>query len=157
MQIIVLNHPGLIHVGYEPHFLAHAISLPCKILKIINTFDRRTEREIEKEPRFIRTGNAANLLIKPSKPICVQEFQALPHCGRFALRDIRITVAVGIVTGLNYYIPPLPKWKDLRVFLIAWKKEAGCSFHNTVLPLELLQLIIEFAYEQSLPKPLRVI
>ena len=33
----------------------------------------------------------------PSKPLCVESFQDYPPLGRFAVRDMRQTVAVGII------------------------------------------------------------
>lgn len=33
----------------------------------------------------------------PSKPMCVESFQEYPPLGRFAVRDMRQTVAVGVI------------------------------------------------------------
>ena len=45
----------------------------------------------------IKSGDAAIVELVPSKPMCVEAFSEFPHLGRFAVRDMRQTVAVGII------------------------------------------------------------
>jgi elongation factor 1-alpha len=35
--------------------------------------------------------------MKPQKPMCVESFSEFPPLGRFAVRDMKQTVAVGVV------------------------------------------------------------
>lgn len=37
----------------------------------------------------------------PSKPMCVESFQEYPPLGRFAVRDMRQTVAVGVIKSVE--------------------------------------------------------
>ena len=37
----------------------------------------------------------------PSKPMCVETFTEYPPLGRFAVRDMRQTVAVGVIKGVS--------------------------------------------------------
>jgi elongation factor 1-alpha len=37
----------------------------------------------------------------PSKPMCVESFTDYPPLGRFAVRDMRQTVAVGVVKSVE--------------------------------------------------------
>ncbi|KAG0083800.1 translation elongation factor EF-1 alpha [Podila epicladia] len=37
----------------------------------------------------------------PSKPLCVETFQEYPPLGRFAVRDMRQTVAVGVIKSVE--------------------------------------------------------
>jgi len=37
----------------------------------------------------------------PSKPMCVEAFSAYPPLGRFAVRDMRQTVAVGVIKAVE--------------------------------------------------------
>jgi len=37
----------------------------------------------------------------PSKPLCVETFTDYPPLGRFAVRDMRQTVAVGVIKEVN--------------------------------------------------------
>ena len=46
---------------------------------------------------FIKSGDAAFVTLIPSKPICVEAFAVYLPLGRFAVRDMRQTVAVGVI------------------------------------------------------------
>lgn len=57
----------------------------------------------EENPKSIKSGDAAIVNLVPSKPMCVESFQEFPPLGRFAVRDMRQTVAVGVIkVGLNW-------------------------------------------------------
>lgn len=45
------------------------------------------------------------MVLTPTKPLCVESFQEFPPLGRFAVRDMRQTVAVGVikVSQLNIF------------------------------------------------------
>ena len=45
----------------------------------------------------VKSGDAAIVDMKPSKPMCVEPFTNYPPLGRFAVRDMRQTVAVGVI------------------------------------------------------------
>jgi len=96
-QVIVLNHPGQIHAGYAPVLDCHTSHIACKFSELLTKVDRRTGKEMEKEPKNIKTGDAAMVLLVPSKPMCVETFAEYPPLGRFAVRDMRQTVAVGVI------------------------------------------------------------
>merc|ERR1719193_1459108 len=59
--------------------------------------DRRTGKSTEDNPKFIKSGDAAIVKLVPSKPMCVESFSEYPPLGRFAVRDMRQTVAVGVI------------------------------------------------------------
>ena len=59
--------------------------------------DRRTGKSTEDAPKFIKSGDAAIVKLVPSKPMCVKPFSEFPPLGRFAVRDMRQTVAVGVI------------------------------------------------------------
>merc|ERR1719499_2195052 len=59
--------------------------------------DRRTGKSTEDNPKFIKSGDAAIVQLVPSKPMCVEAFSEYPPLGRFAVRDMRQTVAVGVI------------------------------------------------------------
>jgi len=96
-QVIVLNHPGQIHSGYTPVLDCHTAHIACKFSEILTKVDRRTGKEIEKEPKNIKSGDAAMVKLIPSRPMCVESFSDYPPLGRFAVRDMRQTVAVGVI------------------------------------------------------------
>merc|ERR1712061_622670 len=96
-QVIVLNHPGQVSNGYSPVLDCHTAHIACKFAEIKEKVDRRTGKSTENNPKFIKSGDAAIVLLTPSKPMCVEAFTDYPPPGRFAVRDMRQTVAVGVI------------------------------------------------------------
>ncbi|GMH45228.1 hypothetical protein BSKO_13185 [Bryopsis sp. KO-2023] len=96
-QVIIMNHPGQISNGYSPVLDCHTSHVACKFADITTKIDRRSGKELEKSPKFIKNGDAAFVDMIPSKPMCVEVFTQYPPLGRFAVRDMRQTVAVGII------------------------------------------------------------
>jgi elongation factor 1-alpha len=100
-QVIVLNHPGQISNGYAPVLDCHTAHIACKFSEILEKIDRRTGKAMEEFPKFIKSGDAAIVKMVPSKPLCVESFQEYPPLGRFAVRDMRQTVAVGVIKSVE--------------------------------------------------------
>jgi len=100
-QVIVLNHPGQVGPGYAPVLDCHTAHIACKFSEILEKIDRRTGKSIEQNPKFIKSGDAAIVKMTPSKPMCVEAFTDYPPLGRFAVRDMRQTVAVGVIKSVD--------------------------------------------------------
>lgn len=96
-QVIVLNHPGEIRNGYTPVLDCHTAHIACKFNEIKEKCDRRTGKATEEAPKAIKSGDAAIVNLIPTKPLCVEAFADYPPLGRFAVRDMRQTVAVGVI------------------------------------------------------------
>jgi len=106
-QVIVLNHPNEIAAGYTPVVDCHTAHIACKFEKLISKMNKRTGQKEEDEPKAIKSGDAAMCLMIPTKPLCVEPFAEYAPLGRFAVRDMRQTVAVGIIKKVNK-----GAWKD---------------------------------------------
>jgi len=96
-QVIVLNHPGEIKNGYSPVLDCHTAHIACKFHEIKEKCDRRSGKKLEDNPKFVKSGDAAMVDMIPSKPMCVEPFSQYPPLGRFAVRDMKQTVAVGVI------------------------------------------------------------
>jgi len=115
-QVIVINHPGQIHNGYTPVLDCHTAHIACRFDKLKQKIDKRNGKVIEEAPEFIKKGEAALVEIVPSKPMVVESFNEYPPLGRFAVRDMRQTVAVGVIKevtkkDMNAKPGPTPKTK----------------------------------------------
>jgi len=96
-QVIVMNHPGQISNGYSPVLDCHTAHVACKFATIKEKMDRRSGKVLEENPKFVKTGDACIVDMIPTKPMCVESFTDFPPLGRFAVRDMRQTVAVGVI------------------------------------------------------------
>lgn len=100
-QVIVLNHPGQIGAGYTPVLDCHTAHIACKFAEIIEKIDRRTGKVMEAAPKFVKSGDAAIVKLVSQKPLCVEAYTDFPPLGRFAVRDMRQTVAVGVIKSVE--------------------------------------------------------
>lgn len=96
-QVIIMSHPGQIQNGYTPVLDCHTAHIATKFKNIDEKSDRRTGKTLEVNPAFVKNGDACEVTMEPSKPMVVESFQEYPPLGRFAVRDMRQTVAVGVV------------------------------------------------------------
>ncbi len=100
-QIIVLQHPSAITVGYTPVFHAHTAQVACRIVELISKLDPRTGNVLEKNPQFLKTGEAGVIRVQPTKPLVIEKVKEIPQLGRFAIRDMGMTVAAGMVVDIE--------------------------------------------------------
>ncbi|XP_061753194.1 elongation factor 1-alpha-like [Nerophis ophidion] len=100
-QVIVLNHPGQIGKGYAPVLDCHTAHIACKFDELIEKIDRRSGKTIELNPKYVKSGDAAIVKMVPQKPMVVEAFSSYPPLGRFAVRDMRQTVAVGVIKSVT--------------------------------------------------------
>ncbi len=96
-QLVVLEHPTAIAVGYTPVFHIHTTQVACTITEILEQKDPKTGQTAKKNPDFIKTGDVAIVRIKPLRPVALEKFSEFPPLGRFAVRDMGQTVAAGVV------------------------------------------------------------
>ena len=96
-QVIIMNHPGQISAGYSPVLDCHTAHVACKFAELNQKMDRRSGKVLEENPKFVKSGDACMATLEPTKPLCVETFSEYPPLGRFAVRDMRQTVAVGVI------------------------------------------------------------
>ncbi|KAF8819142.1 putative elongation factor 1-alpha (EF-1-ALPHA) [Cardiosporidium cionae] len=100
-QVIVLSHPGTIKNGYTPVLDCHTAHVACKFQKILKKIDKRSNVTLEEEPQSIKSGDSAIVRMEPSKPLVVETFTEYPPLGRFAIRDLKKTIAVGVIRSVE--------------------------------------------------------
>ena len=96
---ITPSGPELVTAGYEAMCHIHTETVPV-------IFDKLRElyipgrKEPEKNPRFVRNGQTAMIILKFEHPICVEKFREFPQLGRFIIRKEGFTTAIGIIEQL---------------------------------------------------------
>jgi len=99
-QVIVLEHPNQIMAGYSPVLDCHTAHIACKFNRLLQLMDKRTGKLLEENPKAIKSGQAAIVEMIPTKSMCVESYAEYPPLGRFAVRDMRKTVAVGVIKSI---------------------------------------------------------
>jgi elongation factor 1-alpha len=99
-QIVVLNHPSVITVGYTPVFHIHTAQVACQFVAIEKKLNPATGEVLQENPDFIRNGDAAIVKIRPVQPLCIEKQKEIPQMSRFAIRDSGTTVAAGMCVDL---------------------------------------------------------
>ncbi len=99
-QIVVLNHPTVVTVGYTPVFHIHTAQVACQIVAIQKKLNPATGEVLQENPDFIKNGDAAIVTIKPIQPLCIEKQKEIPQLARFAIRDSGATVAAGMCIDL---------------------------------------------------------
>lgn len=95
-QIVVLNHPSVVTVGYTPVFHVHTAQVACQFTELVKKIDPASGETIQEKPDMLKNGEAAIVKIKPTKPLVIEKQSEIPHMARFAIRDAGATVAAGM-------------------------------------------------------------
>ena len=99
-QVVILNHPTVVTVGYTPVFHVHTAQVACQIIEIVKKIDGRTGATLQEHPDFVKNGDAAIIKLKPVQPIVIEKKAEIPQLARFAVRDSGATVAAGMCIDL---------------------------------------------------------
>jgi len=94
-QIMIMNHPSVLTVGYSPVFHINTAQVSCRVTEIIRKIDPRTGETMEKNPDMLRNGDFAEIRCVPNKPTCIEKAADFPQLSRIAIRDMGRTVAAG--------------------------------------------------------------
>ncbi len=95
-QIVVLNHPTVLTVGYTPVFHIHTAQVACQFVKLLKKLDPATGQVAQENPDMLKNGDAAVVVIRPTKPLVIEKQKEIPQMSRFAVRDAGQTVAAGM-------------------------------------------------------------
>jgi len=79
----------------------HTAHIACKFDKLLYLIDKRNGKRLEDSPKAIKSGQACIVSMVPSKPLCVEAYSEYAPLGRFAVRDMRKTVAVGVIKNVT--------------------------------------------------------
>jgi elongation factor 1-alpha len=99
-QLVVLNHPTVITVGYTPVFHIHTAQVACQFVEIQKTINPSTGETLKEKPDFIKNGDVAVVKIKPMQPLVIEKQKDIPKLAKFAIRDSGVTVAAGMCVDL---------------------------------------------------------
>ncbi len=100
-QIIIIYHPTAVAAGYTPVLHAHTATVGVTFEELIRKIDPRTGQVVEEKPNFLKVGDSALVKMKPLRPMVIESFQDIPQLGRFAIRDMGATIAVGVVKEIT--------------------------------------------------------
>ena len=100
-QVIILDHPGQISAGYAPALDCQTAHIACKFAELKEKTDHHSGKKLEDSPKFLKSNDAAIIDMVPDKPMCVKSFFDSPPLGCFAVRDIRQTIAVGVIKAVD--------------------------------------------------------
>ncbi|MGD1837612.1 MAG: translation elongation factor EF-1 subunit alpha [Nitrososphaeraceae archaeon] len=100
-QVIVIHHPTAMAPGYTPVLHAHTSQVAATLSQFVAKIDPKTGGTLEENPKFLKTGDAAIVRVKPVRPLAIETFKEFPEIGRFALRDMGTTIAAGVVKSVT--------------------------------------------------------
>jgi len=99
-EIFFVQRVGKIKNGYNAVLHCHAARVPCKIDQVLAIIDKKTKKNISKNPEEVVKGDLISVRIVPLKPIVLEEFLNFTKLGRLIIRDSNTTVAFGVVKSI---------------------------------------------------------
>ncbi|MBT7508586.1 translation elongation factor EF-1 subunit alpha [archaeon] len=99
-QIVIMNHPSVVTVGYTPVFHIHTAQVACQFVEIVKKINPATGQEVTENKDILRNGDAAIVRLRPVQPLVIEKNSEIPQISRFAIRDSGVTVAAGMCMDL---------------------------------------------------------
>ncbi|KAK8711348.1 hypothetical protein V6N13_146632 [Hibiscus sabdariffa] len=100
-QVIVMSHPSRIGNIKTPVLDCHTSHIVVKFVELLTEIDRRSEKELEKEPKFLKNDDAGMVMMISTEPMFVEAFSNYPPLGRFTIRDMHRTVIVVVIKSVE--------------------------------------------------------
>ncbi|KAJ3359731.1 translation elongation factor EF-1 alpha [Allomyces javanicus] len=104
-MVMMADHQLVLTPGCTPVVDVHTAHVPVKVVELVTKIDRSNGQILERAPKALRPGEAGVVKLVPQKPLCVEAFAEYAALGRFALRDQRHTVAVGVIKRVEKSLP----------------------------------------------------
>lgn len=82
---------------YTPVVHVHTAQVACTIKSLEATVDPKTGERTEENPDFVQSGDVADVVLEPQKPLSVEPVSEIPELGVFTVRDMGQAVGVGAV------------------------------------------------------------
>jgi elongation factor 1-alpha len=95
-QVVILNHPTVVTVGYTPVFHILTSQVACQFVEIVKKINPASGEEIKEDKDILRNGDAAVVKLRPVQPVVIEKNSEIPQMSRFAIRDSGLTVAAGM-------------------------------------------------------------
>jgi elongation factor 1-alpha len=99
-QVVVMDHPSVITIGYTPVFHIHTAQIACRVVEIVKTLNPATGETLQEKPDFVKNGDIAIIKFKPVQPLVIEANKDNPKLSRFAIRDSGKTVAAGVCLSI---------------------------------------------------------
>jgi len=99
-QVVIMNHPSVVTVGYTPVFHIHTAQVACQFMEIIKKINPATGQEVTENKDILKNGDAAIVRLKPMQPVVIEKNSVIPQMSRFAIRDSGATVGAGMCMDL---------------------------------------------------------
>ncbi len=99
-QVVIMNHPSVVTVGYTPVFHIHTAQVACQFVEILKKINPTTGAEITENKDILRNGDAAVVRLKPMQAVVIERNKDIPQMSRFAIRDSGTTVGAGMCMDL---------------------------------------------------------
>jgi len=99
-QIMIMKHPTAISKGYTPVMHTHTTQVAVKFKEIKSKLDPKTGAIIPGTPDFLKTGDAAIVVLEPQKPIVIEKRSDIAKLSSFVIRDMGETVGAGVCIDL---------------------------------------------------------
>ncbi|ARF10763.1 elongation Factor 1-alpha EF1-alpha [Hokovirus HKV1] len=101
-QVKVLSHPGEIKVGYTPIVYIRTNKAPMRLLSINWKMGKDTgNQKVDTGITCLKTGDMAEIVVEPQKPIVADEFRNCEGLGRLAFMDSQNVVMLGKIVGIS--------------------------------------------------------
>jgi elongation factor 1-alpha len=99
-QVMIMKHPTAISKGYTPVMHLHTAQVAVKFKEIKSKLDPKTGAPLPGVPDFLKTGDAAIVVLEPQKPIVIEKRSDIPKLSSFVIRDMGETVGAGVCIDL---------------------------------------------------------